>query len=361
MTEDSHKSTERNLDVRLKYKRTPEELRKHASLFWPNEMLEIEAEKSVIPYLLQTQDNFLSMIGVDVGDISGLFKIIETSTMPVNLFLKHLIVLSDFGGEMLSRIASDFDLLFPEGKLEYVFKGKNRAYHFEELKNGLRIDNKRLGIDGAQLKIARGISGLYRDFIAILLFGSSSTLDITSNVLSRCEIGGLLGQTEDLKKFVKERYIVVSRITGGAQANSLGQLAQDYVKSALSEYFGFDKETKITKNGTIPGITQFDSENRKKNSSFDVLIERNGKYAAVEVSFQVTTNSTIERKQGQAKSRYEQIKDSGHTIAYVIDGAGNFNRKSAIETICNYSDCTVAFSESELNLLCEYLRGFFNV
>ena len=361
MVDNSNMPKGRDVGLGSKYKRSPAELREHASIFWPSEMSEKEANVSVIPHLLKTQDNFLSMVGVDVSDINGLFKILETSTMPVNFFLKHLAVLSDTGGEMLSRIASDFSFLFPDGKLEYVYKGQIKAYRFEEMKDGLSIDNKKLGIDGAQLNKPRDMSGIYRDVIAILLFGSSSTNDETAKVLKKCEIGGLLGRPEELKKYVKERYIIVSRITGGAQANALGQFAQDYVKSTLSEYFSSVEGMKITKNGTIPGIIQFDTEEKTKNSSFDVLMEHNGRYAAIEVSFQVTTNSTIERKQGQAKARYEQIKEKGYTIAYVIDGAGNFNRKSALETICNYSDCTVAFSKEELMVLYEYMRDFFNV
>jgi len=83
------------------------------------------------------------------------------------------------------------------------------------------------------------------------------------------------------------------------------------------------------------------------------------KYAAVEVSFQVTTNSTIERKAGQAKGRYEQIEKAGHRIAYVIDGAGNFQRETAMRTMLSHSHCSVAFSRDELNVLCNFLRDFF--
>lgn len=70
----------------------------------------------------------------------------------------------------------------------------------------------------------------------------------------------------------------------------------------------------------------------------------------------MTTNSVIERKAGQAQNRYEKLHEKGHQIAYVIDGAGNFERKRALETICQYSDCTVAFSPSELELLTQFLQ-----
>ena len=64
-------------------------------------------------------------------------------------------------------------------------------------------------------------------------------------------------------------------------------------------------------------------------------------------------------KAGQAKSRFEQIEDAGYKMAYVIDGAGNFERENAIRNLCTYSHCTVAFSHDELNVLCEFLRNYF--
>jgi hypothetical protein len=79
-------------------------------------------------------------------------------------------------------------------------------------------------------------------------------------------------------------------------------------------------------------------------------------HIAIEVGFQVTTNSVIERKAGQARARYEQVERAGHRIAYVLDGAGNFQRETALRTICSYSHCTVAFSRSELDTLCEFVR-----
>jgi hypothetical protein len=78
-------------------------------------------------------------------------------------------------------------------------------------------------------------------------------------------------------------------------------------------------------------------------------------YVAIEVSFQVTTNSVIERKAGQARARYEQVTRAGHKIAYVLDGSGNFQRDAALRVICAHSHCTVAFSRSELDVLSQFL------
>jgi len=71
-------------------------------------------------------------------------------------------------------------------------------------------------------------------------------------------------------------------------------------------------------------------------------------------------NSVIERKAGQAQSRYEQIERGGNRIAYVLDGAGNLHQRvSAVRAICENSHCNVAFSNDEFEVLCEFIRSFF--
>ena len=85
-------------------------------------------------------------------------------------------------------------------------------------------------------------------------------------------------------------------------------------------------------------------------------MKKGGKKVGVEVSFQVTTNSTIERKSGQAFDRQALMHKNGHKIAYVIDGAGNFQRFAAISSICTYSDCTIAYTDSEFDVLANFAR-----
>lgn len=97
-------------------------------------------------------------------------------------------------------------------------------------------------------------------------------------------------------------------------------------------------------------------------TSFDVVVDRKNdtsrhkKYVAVEVTFQETTNSTIERKGGQARDRFEKITSTRNFIAYIIDGAGNFSRTSAVRVLCDNSHCTVAYTPEEFNLLLEFIR-----
>jgi hypothetical protein len=95
------------------YQRTFEELEQVASSFWSADLTEQEAALSIIPRLVETQDDFISILRVPVEKIDNLFQIIRASRLPGNLFLKHLIVLADFGGEILQRVNDRFSRLFP--------------------------------------------------------------------------------------------------------------------------------------------------------------------------------------------------------------------------------------------------------
>lgn len=343
----------------MNYRRSFEELDVLASKFWPREISEKEAEISVIPLLLDTQEQFISILKIETDDIESIFNIVGETTLRSNLFVKHLAILADFGGESLSRISREFKDLFPTGVLNYNWKGTIKSYIFRALPKQ-KMNNGSLKIDGKKLLEKGVLSDLQRDAIAILLFGSAYSEDIskTALALAKCQIGDFLGKPAELEAFIRQRYIWVSKITGGATSNSLGQLAQQFVKSYIEEHLGIST-VKVKTTGRLPGVTHTDTETGR-NTSFDLVVTDGKRYVAIEVSFQVTTNSVIERKSSQARARYEQIEAAGHKIAYVLDGAGNFQRDSALRVICSYSHCTVALKISEFDVLCDFLRNEFS-
>lgn len=337
-----------------RYQRTLEELEKVASKFWPHELSAMEADLSIIPVLLQTQDQFLSIISIETPDLESLFTIVESSTLSANLFLKHLAILADFGGEMLQRVRKEFTRLFPRAELSYRWRGGQHTYSFKVLPKAI-LNNRNLGIDGKHLLVSRPLSDLQKDASAILLFGSSAGDQGPSahSALSRCEIGEYLGKPDELATFVKQRYIWVSRITAGAKVNNLGQLAQRFVSEYLKDNLT-EAGIAIHTSGRLPNVTHTDDDTGRL-TSFDLVATNGSKFVAIEICFQVTTNSVIERKAGQARARYMQVVNAGHKIAYVIDGSGNFQRESALRVICTHSHCTVAFSQAELDVLCQFL------
>lgn len=335
-----------------KYVKTIAELEANAVYWWPSFLAELEGKASIIPLLISTQDKFLSLLTLADKNPNSVFELIKTSAFPANLFLKHLVVLSDFGGEQIQRLNRQFGSVFPkkDGKhyFSYIWQQKEYEYVFKKLPITANLNNTKLEIDGKNLLVKQELNELKEDLIAILLYGANCLEESIADNLSKCEIGNLLGKKDELEKYVKEKYIWVSRITGGAQANTLGQVAQTYIVDYLKDKLGED--FKVTKNGAVK------VSNSLKNIPFDVVVKKGTQCVGVEVTFQVTTNSTIERKSGQAKGRFDLMHKNGHYIAYIIDGAGNFQRKSAISTICNFSDCTVAYSNKEFDVLVSFIK-----
>lgn len=344
-----------------RFDRTVKELRERASMFWPSELSAKEAKLSIIPELIKTQNEFIAVLSFPVSDFNGLFSVMERmnpSKLAPSLFLKHLVVLADFGGEKLQRLNTQFEKLFPDGEMIYVWEGKEHRYQFRKLPVEGSLTNDKLGISARRLFSGSPFEELHRDVVAILLFGAACNSEEAASFLEKCKIGDLLGRAEELEEFVKQRYIWVSRITGGSQANTLGQIAQAFVKDYLEDNLCV-AGAEVRQNGRLPNVTHTDDE-IGRSTSFDLVVSRDDKRVAIEVSFQETTNSTIERKGGQARARFEQIEKAGHRIAYVIDGAGNFQRVNALENLVSHSHCTVALSEAELEVLCDFLRDYLS-
>src|SRR3989344_4381191 len=335
-----------------KYKKTITELEANAVYWWPSFLSELEGNASIIPLLISTQDKFLSLLTLADKNPKSIFELVKTSAFPANLFLKHLVVLSDFGGEQIQRLNKQFVSVFHKtGKkyqFSYTWHEKKYDHIFRQMPIRGNLDNKKLGIDGKSLLGSQPMDDFKRDLIIVLMYGANCLDEATAKSLSKCEIGNLLGQKEALEKYVKEKYIWVSRITGGAQANTLGQVAQTYIVDYLKSKL--DKSFSVNRNGSVKVAGS------KKSIPFDIVVKKGNKTVGVEVTFQVTTNSTIERKSGQAKARRDLMHKAGNFVAYIIDGAGNFQRKSAISTICNYSDCTVAYSQKEFDTLVNFIK-----
>mgnify|MGYP000421192549 CR=1 FL=1 len=339
----------------MTYKRTLSELEKHAIKWWPDELKKAAAKASVIPTLLETQEDFLAVLKLSGGHPNKVFDVLEACGMPANLFLKHLVVLSDYGGEKLKRLSGEFENVFQYSEEEsahsmnFAFEEQLYDYTFSVLPSGKKLSNPNLNLDSKGLLKAQPLSDYYRDVIMIILHGSTAS-DITGGGLERCEVGTLLGKKAILQEYVKEKYIHVSRITGGATANEQGQIAENniiqFLKENLSEEYSFSR-----------GAIKMKNYPKASGMPFDIIVSRGSKKVGIEISFQVTTNSTIERKAALAEDRQRLMRDAGFSIAYVLDGAGNFERKSAAERICKFSDCTVAYSISEFKLLVDFIKA----
>ena len=336
-----------------KYNRDINELKENATFWWPEELKKKNAKANIIPLLLQTQEGFVSILNLCKKDPFKIFELIEVSEFPANLFLKHLTVLADYGGEKIQRLGRAFKEIFPkndQGQYYFDFFWNEEEYRYKFKAFPIKgMGNNKFKIDGKGLTKEAALDDKTKDLIALLLFGSTSEFS-EKGALYLCEIGTLIGEEQNLGNYIQQRYISVSRITGGATANKLGQLAQTEVVDFLINKL--DKSFKIIRNGTI----QLEGYDKVGGMPFDIVVSKGDKFIGVEVSFQVTTNSTIERKSGQAVDRYVLMHKNGYKIGYVLDGAGNFQRSSALSTICNHSDCTVAYTLEEFKVLAEWIK-----
>lgn len=342
-----------------RFERTIDELETHACKWWPKEVREEAQRISILQTLLDTQERFISILKLtDKNRIESLFGLLDASQFPYTMFLKHLVILTDFGGEPLQRINKNFNEIFPECKMIYNVGNGDCEYCFEKLPVRGTLNNEKMKID-TQENLTRLFDDhkLQKDIIMLLMFGASAVSASVRAILFKCTPFEYLGDEGKIDEYVRQNYIRVSRIIGGKTASDLGNVAQQYVVRYLSSRLG--DNYCVCNNGTVPGVTQNEGQTL---TTFDVVVDRindnsrHKKYVAIEVTFQETSNSTIERKGGQARDRFERISSSRNYIAYVIDGAGNFARRAAVSILCENSHCTVAYTPEEFELLIEFIR-----
>ena len=341
-----------------KYLRTVEQLEQVGSKWWPKEVRKEAMRMSILQYLLDTQEKFISLLTLaDRNKPEKLFSLIEASDFEYHLFLKHLILLTDVGSEPIQRFNSSFSEIFPNGEMSFVIGRKKHKYRFNELPTKVKTDNKKMQVDDLEnLQRPCKNKNLSKDLIMLLIYGAASIDNRTSAVLYKCNAYEYLGQEELIKKYVRQNYIRVSRIVGGKEASVLGNVAQNYVVRYLSEHLG--KNYNVINAGTIPGVQMDDN----KEVTFDIVVDRKDdigkykKYVGIEVSFQETSNSTIERKAREARARFQNTNNKRCYVAYIIDGAGNFSRTAAVTDLCDNSHCNVAYSSAEFDLLIEFIK-----
>lgn len=342
-----------------KYLRSIEELEALACNWWPIEVREEAMKMSILQYLLDTQEKFISILQLaDKNKPEKIFELLEASSVEYHLFLKHLILLTDLGAEQLQRINKAFKSLFPDGKLKYKLGNKEHNYVFKTLPCKGSLNNKKIKIDTlGHLQASSYNKDLCQDIIMMLIYGAHSTERNVRYVLYKCTCSDYLGDKALIEDFVRKNYIRVSKIIAGKSANDLGNKAQEYALNYLEKKLG--DEYRLQSNGKLPDVSEDDGKNW---ATFDILVDRkddNSKYksyVAIEVSFQETSNSVVERKAKLARNRFVQVSGRRSYVAYILDGIGNFSRAAAVRTLCDNSHCTVAYTLEEFDVLADFIR-----
>ena len=343
----------------MSFKRNIKQLEKNAVLWWSSASTNLSKKKDLFSILRNSQSDFISILQKKYKKYDDIFNEISKKNFPGNLFLKHLSVLTDYGGENFQRLNNNFSKIFDYDLKPFIksyYKNKEFTYYFKHLPLKNKLTNQSLGIDGEGIHNNIEINDLQKDITILLLFGSKIVNSKGAN-LNKCNLGEILGNSELIKQYIMEKYLNVSRIVQGAVSNTKGQNAQkivfDYLNSKLSH--------KIYKIQSPGKIFLNKIKDKKKYIPFDITVNnKDKKFVGIEISFQETTNSVIERKARESSNEKKILNNEGHYISYVIDGAGNFERRSAVDTICNNSDCTVAYSSKEFDVLVDFIKKCLN-
>ena len=341
-----------------RYLRSIKDLEKVGCKWWPKEVRDEAMKVSILQYLLNTQEKFISLLTLaDSKKPEKLFGLLNASDFEYHLFLKHIILLTDVGSEPIQRINTSFKEIFPNKELVYKLGRKEYSYTFTSLPIKGIPNNKKMQIDTMEnLQAACKNKDLCKDIIMLLIYGAASTTPRTRAILYKCNAYEFLGQEDKIKQYVRENYIRVSRIIAGKTATDLGNVAQVYALNYLSERLGDNYE--LVNNGTIPGVKLDDD----KEATFDIVVSRRDdvgrfkKYVGIEVSFQETSNSVAERKGREVQARFRNTNNQRCFVAYIIDGVGNFSRPAAMKDMCDNSHCNVAYTPTEFDLLIEFIK-----
>lgn len=318
--------------------------------WWPSDLVSKVSKTSPSLILKSTQTDFLDALVGLTPKPNEIRKSLTAIDLPFNVFLKHLLVLADFGGERVKRLHADRKMIFKLSNNSYglVARFDENVYEFrlEAFLAANSIGNSRLGIDGPRLAENISANDLSLDLALIILLGYFSIGADAPESLSGCDLIRFANAPDQLRDFVSQRYLDVSRISQGATSNSLGQALQKQVMTKLKNLLGSSYSILSNDLQIVAG----------RRLTSDLMIVKNGKKVAIEIAFQQTTNSVIERKATEAPQRRQDLNSVNVASCFVIDGIGNFERRSALEKIAADCDLVVNFSDKHLERLASFCR-----
>ena len=317
-----------------------EALKKNSTWFWTDQirgkinMLESDD-------LQETLSDFKKMLQKnDRGIIVK--KLLNSTTVKPKLAIQHLMLASDCSAEFLDRVKSylikdkhnDIKILTPDNRqIPYKFKKitKNPSQKL------------------SKTYIVNADNELLNDVMTIIIFGAEITLFKNFSNFKKLSLCKIVGNIDKVNEYFDPLYLKTSRQTQGRISAQSGKNPQNLVKKKLDEYFEGNEDFSIVPGNRIPNIGK-----EAKGFQVDLAYKITGKsptYIGIEIAFQETTNSVIERKSKQAAAIINEFNNKKYYLCFVVDGAGYFTRESAMKGTIKNSHKVVTFKQ--LNELCE--------
>ena len=298
--------------------------------FWSDDFITANTNK-LLALLQNSYEEFINIISSTKRD--KLVEKLMSMNVPRAVLMKHIMIFLDTSAETLDRCAMYIcimkyeQLTLPEEVIKFNVLG-------EKFNRGLSNAN-----------IGKANDNLVRDLINILVFASESLEFGQFESFKKCNLAKLAGDNDKITKHLFFLPLNSSTQIKQLRAVDFGHQLELYIKKALNPLID---ELGVTKTS------------RYNDQSFDLVLKKGNRYVIIEIAFQETTNSTLERKGKQAKNGlYESINKNGDKLIYVIDGAGYFKRKRALEDLITYSHLACNVSESGLAKLRHFLENYF--
>lgn len=150
------------------YLRSIEDLEKIGSKWWPKEVRDEANKTSILKTLLDTQDEFISILKLtNRDDLKSIFRIMEASNFSMRCFLKHMMILTGIELEQVQHINKNFAELFPIGKMTL---NDNVSYYFHVLPIKRSLTGEGFKLDCFYEEIVGEERYLLEDLIMLLLY-----------------------------------------------------------------------------------------------------------------------------------------------------------------------------------------------
>jgi len=305
------------------------ELMNEGKWFWSNDFI----KPHVNPLLIELEKTYSVVLEtIENSNEQEIIADLMAAKISNALLLKHIMVLLDTSAETLDRAA-----MYIKHKGLTQLTLPDRVIPFSVLtsqKSGLSNNN-----------IYKAGNKLTADILALLCYASESIEFYNFDTFKNCRLSKLAGDSEKLKQHLY--YLSLRSSTQIKQIRAVDFGAQ------LEAYINLFLEPVLLELGVS-------KTRRYKEQQFDLVLYKDDKHIIIEIAFQETTNSTLERKSKQAKNGlYKMINDNDDRLVYIVDGAGYFKRSNALHDLINYSNFSCTVSEVGLNRLREYVTSYF--
>ena len=343
-----HSVYERNAKSKEEIEAVVHDLKQNGYWFWQSEIYDPSRVSEIVKSLKKTRSSFISILEESTRDTIIHNLVHPKPPLTPALAVKHAMIATDASAELLDR-AKDY-IAFHNIKEIHIGRTDSSIvkYTLQELGTHFtsRLNNH---------AILKASLPLLEDICHIIAFGSEIVEFKNFPSLRKLRLGTICGDKEAIRNYFAEIYLDVSRQVKGIVSQSSGNLPQWIVRSKLEKYFHSDPRVSFVAGNRVPGVGS------EEGQKFDIVLVVNAEdgpvYVAIEVAFQETTNSVIERKARQARDLYVIFRRLGYYLCFAVDGAGYFAREKALKEIVANSDLCVTFKDSELEKLCVFISN----